>query len=133
MNDMDKHSFEQRHAAGLQTRREVIGEVMTDKRMRDADDFDRPLHELLNTYCFNDVWNRPGLARPTRSLLNIAMLAALNRSPELRAHLNGALNNGVSKSEIQEVLLQVAIYCGVPAAVEGFRVAREVFAQRAQD
>lgn len=130
MKNMDNRSFNERHEAGLQTRREVIGPALTDKRMSDANAFDRPLHELLNTYCFNDIWNRPGLPRQTRSLLNISMLCALNRSQELQAHLRGALNNGVSVSEIQETLLQVAVYCGVPAAVEGFRVARAVFEER---
>lgn len=130
MNDIDKGSHAERHAAGLQTRREVIGEEIVDKRMAAMNDFNRPLNELLNTYCFNDIWNRPGLPRSTRSLLNVGMLCALNRAHELQAHLNGALNNGVTKSEIQEVLLQVAIYCGVPAAVEGFRVAQAVFEER---
>jgi 4-carboxymuconolactone decarboxylase len=130
MQDMNKNNYEARHAAGLQTRRELFGAEITDKQMSSMDDFIRPLSELLNTYCFNDVWNRPGLERPTRSMLNIAMLCALNRGPELRVHLHAALTNGVTKSEIQEVLLQVAVYCGVPAAVEGFRTAREVFTDR---
>jgi 4-carboxymuconolactone decarboxylase len=130
MNDIDKRSHDERHAAGLQTRREVIGQELTNQRMALMNDFNRPLQELLNTYCFNDIWNRPGLPRQTRSMLNIAMLCALNRGPELQTHLAGALNNGVSKSEIQEVLLQVAVYCGVPAAVEGFRAAQSVFDER---
>ncbi len=130
MQDMDKGDFDARHAAGLQTRRELFGAAITDKQMASTDDFIRPLSELLNTYCFNDIWNRPGLPRSTRSLLNIAMLCALNRGPELRVHLHGAITNGATKADIQEVLLQVAVYCGVPAAVEGFRTAREVFADR---
>lgn len=130
MQDMDRRDFDERRAAGLQTRREVIGAERTDLTMASLDDFNRPLNDLLNTYCFNDIWNRPGLPRHSRSLLCIAMLSALNRSPELRVHLNAALNNGVSRDEIQEVLLQVGVYCGVPAAVEGFRLAREVFEQR---
>lgn len=130
MQNMNKDDYETRHAAGLQTRRELFGAEITDKLQASADDFIRPLGELLNTYCFNDVWNRPGLGRPTRSMLNIAMLCALNRGPELRVHLHAAITNGVTKSEIQEVLLQVAVYCGVPAAVEGFRTSREVFADR---
>ena len=132
MQDMDRRDFDARHAAGLQTRREVIGAERTDQTMGAVDDFTRPLADLLNTYCFNDVWNRPGLPRRTRSLLCIAMLSAMNRSPELRVHLNAALNNGVTRDEIQEVLLQVGVYCGVPAAVEGFRLAREVFEQRSR-
>lgn len=130
MESIDKRSHEERFTSGLETRREVIGKEFTDKRMAAMTDFNRPLHELLNTYCFNDIWNRPGLARPTRSMLNIGMLCALNRSHELQVHIGGALNNGVTKSEIQEVLLQVAVYCGVPAAVEGFRVAQAVFDER---
>ncbi len=130
MRDMNKASYEERHSAGLQTRRELFGAEIVDKQMANMDDFIRPLSELLNTYCFNDVWNRPGLERSTRSMLNIAMLCALNRGPELRVHLHAALTNGVTKAEIQEVLLQVAVYCGVPAAVEGFRTSREVFADR---
>lgn len=133
MNSIDQRSYDERAADGLATRREVIGAAFTDQRMASANAFSRPLHELLNTYCFNDVWNRPGLPRPTRSLLNIAMLCALNRAQELQAHLKGALNNGVTPSEIQEVLLQVAVYCGVPAAVEGFRVAQAVFDERGID
>jgi 4-carboxymuconolactone decarboxylase len=92
--------------------------------------FNRPFVELLNTYCWNDVWNRPGLDRKTRSMLNLAMLSALGKEHELKLHLNGALNNGLSKEQIREVLLQVAIYCGVPAAVVAFRCAKEVFKDR---
>jgi len=130
MQDMDRRDFETRHEAGLKTRREVIGTQRTDQGMAAVDDFSRPLADLLNTYCFNDIWNRPGLPRAIRSMLCIAMLSAQNRTPELKAHLNAALNNGVTRDQIQEVLLQVGIYCGVPAAVEGFRQAREVFEQR---
>jgi len=127
---MDKKDHQQRYAAGLQTRREVLGAEYVDKSIASQDEFNRPLQELLNTYCWNDVWNRPGLPRKTRSMLNLAMLSALNKPHELRLHLNGALNNGLSKEDIQEVFLQVAIYCGVPAAVESFRIAREVFKER---
>jgi 4-carboxymuconolactone decarboxylase len=130
VQDMNKADFNSRHAAGLQTRRELFGAERTDQQMAAMNDFIRPLSELLNTYCFNDVWNRPGLDRPTRSLLNIAMLCALNRAPELRVHLNAAITNDVTKDQIQEVLLQVAVYCGVPAAVEGFRMAAEVIKER---
>jgi 4-carboxymuconolactone decarboxylase len=127
---MDKRSFKERHDAGLKTRREVLGAGYVDKAMAAVDDFNAPFADLLNTYCWNDIWNRPGLDRRTRSMLNLAMLAALNRGPELRLHVNGALNNGLSKEDIREVFLQAAIYCGVPAAVEAFRVAREVFKER---
>jgi 4-carboxymuconolactone decarboxylase len=127
---MDKKDHKQRYDAGLKTRREVLGAEYVDKSIASQDEFNRPLQELLNTYCWNDVWNRPGLPRKTRSMLNLAMLSALNKPHELKLHLNGALNNGLTKGDIQEVFLQVAIYCGVPAAVESFRIAREVFKER---
>ena len=127
---MDKRDHKQRYDAGLKTRREVLGAEYVDKAIAAQDEFNRPLQELLNTYCWNDVWNRPGLPRKTRSMLNLAMLSALNKPHELRLHLTGALNNGLTKQDIQEVFLQVAIYCGVPAAVESFRIAREVFKER---
>ena len=126
---MDRKSFAERKDAGLATRREVLGAAYVDKAVASADDFNSEFQELLNTYCWNDIWNRPGLPRPTRSLLNLAMLTALGKAPELKLHIRGALNNGVSKDEIREVFLQAAIYCGVPAAVEAFRCAREVFAE----
>jgi len=127
---MDKRDFQTRYDDGLRTRREVLGAEYVDRSLASQDEFGRPLQELLNTHCWNDVWNRPGLPRKIRSLLNLGMLAALNRPHELKTHLNGALNNGVTKQEIQEVFLQVAIYCGMPAAVEAFRCAREVFKER---
>jgi 4-carboxymuconolactone decarboxylase len=130
MEAMDKRDHKQRYDAGLKTRREVLGAEYVDKAIAAQDEFNRPLQELLNTYCWNDVWNRPGLPRKTRSMLNLAMLSALNKPHELKLHLNGALNNGLTKQDIQEVFLQVAIYCGVPAAVESFRIAREVFKER---
>jgi 4-carboxymuconolactone decarboxylase len=126
---MDNRDFDERHEAGLTTRREVLGAAYVDRSMASADDFNREFQELLNTYCWNDIWNRPGLDRHTRSLLNLAMLTALGKAPELKLHVRGALNNGVSKDEIKEVFLQAAVYCGVPAAVEAFRCAREVFAE----
>ena len=127
---MDKRSHKERQEAGLKTRREVLGAGYVDKAQAAADDFNQPFTELLNTYCWNDVWNRPGLPRQTRSMLNLAMLSALGKEHELKLHVNGALNNGVTKEQIREVFLQVAIYCGVPAAVVSFRCAREVFKER---
>lgn len=127
---MDRRSLDERAKDGLATRREVLGAEYVDKAMASVDDFNREFAELLNTYCWNDIWNRPGLDRKTRSLLNLAMLTALNRGPELKLHINGALNNGLTKEQIREVFLQTAIYCGVPAAVEAFRSAREVFKER---
>ena len=127
---MDKKSHKERAADGLKTRREVLGAEYVDKSVAAIDDFNRPFTELLNTYCWNDVWNRPGLPRQTRSMLNLAMLSALGKEHELKLHINGALNNGLSKEQIREVFLQVAIYCGVPAAVVAFRCAKEVFKER---
>ena len=127
---MDKRPHQQRFDDGLKTRKEVLGAAYVDKAMSGVDEFNQPFVDLLNTYCWNDIWNRPGLDRKTRSMLNLAMLIALNRGPELKLHVNGALNNGLTKEQIREVMLQTAIYCGVPAAVEAFRVAREVFKER---
>lgn len=120
---MNKQAFEQ----GLKTRREVLGEEYVDSSIRNADDFNRPMQELVTEYCWNEIWNRPGLDRRTRSFLNLAMITALNRPHELKLHVRGAINNGLTKAEIQEVFLQAAIYCGVPAGIDAFRVARETF------
>jgi 4-carboxymuconolactone decarboxylase len=120
---MNKELFDQ----GLKTRREVLGAEYVDAAIRNADDFNLPMQELVTQYCWGDVWNRPGLDRRSRSLLNLAMITALNRPHELKLHVRGALNNGLTKDEIREVFLQTAIYCGVPAAIDSFRVAREVF------
>lgn len=114
---------------GSDIRKEVLGSQYVENALDLADDFNTPLQELVTEYCWGAVWGRDGLARKTRSLLNLAMISALNRPPELKAHIKGALRNGVSKEEIREVFLQVAIYCGVPAAVDSFRLAREVFAE----
>lgn len=122
---MDNERFER----GLATRRAVLGRDYVDAAIASADDFNRPMQELVTEYCWDEIWNRPGLDRRTRSLLNLAMLTALNRPHELKLHVRGALNNGVTKEEMREVFLQAAIYCGVPAAVEAFRCAREVFAE----
>jgi 4-carboxymuconolactone decarboxylase len=120
---MNQELFDQ----GLKTRREVLGADYVDAAIQNADDFNRAMQEMVTQYCWGDVWNRPGLERKTRSLLNLAMLTALNRPHELKLHLRGAITNGVSKDEIREVFLQSAIYCGVPAAIDSFRTAREVF------
>ena len=127
---MDKRSHDERAKNGLQTRRAVLGAEYVDKAMAQVDEFNEEFVELLNTYCWNDIWNRPGLPRKMRSVLNLGMLVALGKEHELKLHINGALNNGLTKDEIKEVLLQTAIYCGVPAAVVAFRAAREVFRDR---
>ena len=120
---MNKDSFDK----GLATRREVLGADYVDKSIASADDFNRPMQELVTEYCWNEIWNRPGLDRKTRSIINLAMLIALNRPHELKLHVRGAINNGLSKEEIREIFLQTAIYCGVPAAIDAFRNAKEVF------
>jgi 4-carboxymuconolactone decarboxylase len=122
---VDKKRFED----GLAVRREVLGAAYVDKAMAEADDFTRPLQELVTEYCWGAVWTRPGLPRKTRSLVNLGMLVALNRPHELKLHVRGALRNGCTRAEIMEVLLQAAIYCGVPAAVDSFRSAREALAE----
>ena len=120
---MNRDAFEN----GLNTRRAVLGAEYVDASIASADDFNMPMQELVTEYCWNEIWNRPGLDRKTRSLLNLAMLTALNRPHELKLHVRGALNNGVTPAEIREVFLQTAIYCGVPAAIDSFRNAKEVF------
>ncbi|MEX2632235.1 MAG: carboxymuconolactone decarboxylase family protein [Tistlia sp.] len=123
---MSKEVFDK----GLEIRKDVLGREFVEKSFAAADDFNRPMQELVTEYCWGAVWGREELPRKTRSLLNLAMISALNRPHELRMHIRGALRNGVSKEEIREVFLQVAIYCGVPAGVDSFRVAREVFAEQ---
>jgi 4-carboxymuconolactone decarboxylase len=123
---MDKSTFER----GRQIRSAVLGKEFVDKAFETADDFNRPLQELVTEYCWGAIWGREELPRKTRSMLNLAMISALNRPHELRMHVKGALVNGVTPAEIREVLLQVAIYCGVPAAVDSFRVAREVLQEQ---
>ena len=112
---------------GLKVRREVLGAEHVDASIKNADDFNRPMQELVTQYCWGDVWNRPGLSRRDRSMLNLAMLTALNRPHEVKLHVRGAVNNGLSKDDIREILLQTAIYCGVPAAIDSFRIAKAVF------
>ena len=117
------------HDKGLEIRKAVLGEAYVDNALKNVDDFNKPFQELLNEYCWGTVWGREELPRKTRSMLNIAMISILNRPHELRAHLKGALTNGVAREEIREILMQVAIYGGMPAAVDSFRIAREVFAE----
>lgn len=118
---------EERFQKGLSIRTEVLGKEYVDKALRNADDFNAPFQELVTEYCWGAIWGRETLDRKQRSMLNLAMLSALNRPHELEAHIRGALTNGVTRAEIREVLLQVAIYCGVPAGVDAFRTARKVF------
>ena len=122
---MNQELFEK----GLAIRKSVLGAKYVDQALASAGDFNRPLQELTTEYCWGWCWGREGLDRKTRSIINLAMLSALNRPHEVKVHVRGALTNGLTKDEIREVLLQVAVYCGIPAAVDSFRVAREVFTE----
>ena len=117
------------HDKGLEIRKAVLGEAYVNNALKNADSFNKPFQELVTEYCWGAVWGREELPRKTRSMLNIAMIAVLNRPHELKLHIKGALTNGVSKDEIREILMQVAIYAGVPCAVDSFRLAREAFAE----
>lgn len=119
-----------RQQRGREILREVVGDQVFERREASKSAFNADLRQLSEEYCFGTIWDRPGLPRQTRSLLCLAMLTALNRPAELRLHVNGALNNGCSVDEIKETLLQSVIYCGLPAGVEGFRVAEEVLHER---
>lgn len=121
---MNKERFD----AGMTVRRSVLGDEYVDRALALVDDFNRPLQELVTEYCWGEIWTRPGLDRRSRSILNLGMITALNRPNELKAHVRGALKNGLTESEIMECLLQTAIYCGVPAAIDSFRAAKEVIA-----
>ena len=114
---------------GLAVRKEVLGKEYVEKSIKGADEFAMAMQEYATEACWGMIWTRPGLPRKTRSLINIAMITALNRPHELKLHVKAAFNNGVTKDEIKEVLLQVACYVGVPAGVDGFRLAREAFAE----
>jgi 4-carboxymuconolactone decarboxylase len=122
---MNKELFEK----GLAIRKSVLGAEYVDKSIAAADDFNRPLQELTTEYCWGWCWGREGLDKKTRSIINLAMISALNRPHELKMHVKGAIANGLTKDEIREVLLQVAIYCGIPAGVDSFRVAKEALAE----
>ena len=123
---LNNREVSEKFQRGLKTRREVLGGDYVDSSVAGATEFNWPMQELVTEYCWDGIWNRPGLDRRSRSLLNLAMISALNRPHELKLHVRGAINNGLSQKEIAEVFLQVAIYCGVPAAIDSFRVAKEV-------
>lgn len=122
---MNKELFDR----GLKVRREVLGSEYVDNAIKNADEFSMPMQEFVTQVAWGEIWNRPGLDRKSRSLLNLGMLAALNRPHEIKLHIRGAINNGMTKQEIAEVFLQVGVYCGAPAAIDAFRNAREVFAE----
>ena len=122
---MNKELFDK----GMAIRRAVAGDKAIDQAMKNADDFSMPMQELVTEYCWGAVWGRPDLDRRSRSILNIGMLAALNRPEELAGHIRGAVTNGLTKTEIRECLLQVAVYVGMPAGLGAFKVAKQVFAE----
>ncbi|UWR30949.1 carboxymuconolactone decarboxylase family protein [Sulfitobacter sp. W002] len=111
---------------GLQTRREVLGDAYVDQSVNNATEYNFPMQELVTEYCWDTIWNRPGLDRRARSILNLGMIAALGRKDELKLHVRGALRNGITKEELREIFMQITIYCGVPAGIDSFRTAQEV-------
>jgi 4-carboxymuconolactone decarboxylase len=120
---------EQMHQTGMNIRKEIFGAEVVERRMSSAGEFGAPLQKLINQYAYGEIWGREVLSRKMRSLLVLAMMCAANRPHELRIHLRGAITNGCSREEIREVLLQVAIYCGIPASLDAHNMAMEVFAE----
>jgi 4-carboxymuconolactone decarboxylase len=119
----------ERYQKGLEIRKRVLGEEHVRKALSNLNSFNQPLQELVTEYCWGKIWSRPVLDFKQRSMINLAMISALNRPHELKAHVRGAINNGLTKAEISEVLLQVMVYAGVPAGVDSFRIANEVFSE----
>jgi 4-carboxymuconolactone decarboxylase len=117
---------DEQYQRGLATRREVMGDAFVDRALADTTPFTQPIQDHISRAAWGDVWQRPGLDRKTRSLVTVAMLTALGKQHELKGHVRGALNNGATVEEIQEVLLHAAVYCGIPTSVEAFRTAAEV-------
>ena len=120
----------QRYEQGMKVRREVLGDAHVDKSLQNRNAFNEEFQDLITRYAWGEIWSRPGLPRQTRNLITLAMMVALNRGDEFRMHVRAALNNGVTREEIREVLLQTAIYCGVPAANGAFHIAQEVFSEQ---
>ena len=123
----------ERYEQGMTVRRGVLGAAHVDRTFTKRNEFNEEFQNLITRYAWGEIWTRPGLPRHTRSLLTLAMMVALNRADEFRLHVRAAPNNGVTREEIKEVLLQTAIYCGVPAANSAFHMAEEVFAQMDQE
>jgi len=119
----------ERYDKGMRVRREVLGDTHVDRTLKNKTAFNGEFQDLITRYAWGEIWTRPGLPRHTRSLATLAMLVALNRADELRLHLRASVNNGVTRDEIKELLMQCAIYCGVPAANSAFHLAQEVFAE----
>jgi 4-carboxymuconolactone decarboxylase len=116
----------QRYEQGTKVRREVLGDPHVDKSLQDRNTFNEEFQDLITRYAWGEIWSRPGLPRQTRSMITLAMMVALNRGDEFRMHIRAALNNGVTREQIKEVILQTAIYCGVPAANNAFHAAEEI-------
>ncbi|SDI32395.1 carboxymuconolactone decarboxylase family protein [Alloyangia pacifica] len=125
----DGTPFTEKFKKGLETRRAVLGDEYVNASVNKATDYNFPMQQLVTEYCWDEIWNRPGLTKQQRSILNLGMISALGRTHELRLHVRGAINNGLTKDELREIFLQVAIYCGVPAGIDSFRTAQEVFAE----
>ncbi len=121
-----------RFKAGLAVRKAVLGEAYVNQSLANADEFMATIQQFLTENAWGAVWTREGLDRKTRSMLNLAMLTALNRPNELKLHIKGALNNGVSKEEMREIFLQAAVYCGAPAGLDSFKIAQQVFREEAE-
>jgi 4-carboxymuconolactone decarboxylase len=119
----------ERYKEGMTVRRAVLGDAHVDRTLKNANEFNQDFQDFITRYAWGEIWMRPGLPRHSRSLISIAMLVALNRADELRMHIRAAFRNGVTRDEIKEVLLQSAIYCGVPAANSAFHAAEAVFAE----
>jgi 4-carboxymuconolactone decarboxylase len=132
MSQRKEFSSEQ-FAKGLKIRSEVLGAAHVQKSLDAATDFTAPMQQLVTEWCWGELWSRPGLDRRTRSIINLSMLAALNRPHEIRLHVRGAINNGLTQDEIREIFMQVAIYCGVPAALDSMKVAAEVLTEMAAE
>lgn len=126
---MDENGKSDTWRRGAQVRRQVLGDAHVDRSLASADDFSRDLQDFLHEHAWGATWTRPGLPLKTRSIVNLGMLVALNRPHELEVHIRGALRNGVTRDELKEILLHTAVYCGAPAAVDAFRIARKVLGE----
>src|SRR5688572_21648922 len=128
-NEREDRMTNEVYERGLALRKEVLGADYVERSMANADSFNRPIQDLSTEYCWGAVWSREGLSRRERSILNLGMISALNRPHELKLHVKAAITNGLSRDEIREAMLQVAIYCGMPAGLDSTRIAREAFAE----
>jgi 4-carboxymuconolactone decarboxylase len=126
MTERRDETIEELFERGLEVRRKVLGAEYVDNSLKSANDFMQAFQNITTEWCWGYAWTRPGLDRKTRSLINLAMLTALNRAPEIKLHVRGALNNGVTVDEIKEVLIHATVYCGIPAGLDAFKAANEV-------